>query len=301
MGLFNRNANKHLKIEDVIYKIENDVVDLLSKHQLIKYRIQAEKISSQIKNGKSKIDQEKIQTLNKVIMDIIEHLKISSGQSAGEDLEYLQDITDGMIVGIELSSVKAQYEGNRNIDKILTSKSKDTSTISRLIEKQTQKKAEYELMLKDLKNDVVKAQSKLKKNPIELNNLWRTIQRIENNKNNCDIQIGKLQEALNATEGRYNILEDYELTKVAASTTEYDSNELERIKGESESIKDKMTESNEHIGAIEGINDPNKIMSSTADVSNELDLWLAQQSEDEIEEVVEESKEDKKNPIDIKQ
>jgi uncharacterized protein YPO0396 len=301
MGLFNKKKKESVKLEDVLFKIENDLIDVLNKHQRFKERIQVEKIAAQLKDGQNKLNPDKLSKLNQMISQIIDNLQISKGQSSQEDIEYLQDIADGLIADIDLTSVQAQYEGNRNIEKLLTSKSKDIQAIQKLIIKQTQKKSEYELMLKGLKDDVIKAQSKLKKNPIELNNLWRTIQRLENDKTKCDIQIGKLQEALNASEGRYNILEDYESIKVADAATKYNKDELERIKQASDSILEDMTKNAEHIDTIEGINDPQKILATTADVSNELDLWLAQQSESDEEESQEEVSKEKKEPVEIKQ
>lgn len=292
MPLFNKKQKSPYTLDNLMYMLQNDLMDVLKVKKAYQGKLEVEKILSKMLDIKPKFSQEEIDTFSSMTERVIQNINLSETEDVSNHVEFILDFATSLITKKDVKALQENYLSKQRKYQNESKINKEIVILNGLIEEQKSDKDKIESQLQSIKEYAFKNQDKLKNNPTELRNVRRAIERAEISKNKADQQIGVLNTALYGKQTELNILNQAEEASVIDTVGKVDVSRLTSIKAQTQDKLEKIVQDGDYLDELDKLNQDQLIKTNAQEDTEFLNEWLSSQPKEVIKEKKEEEKEE---------
>lgn len=292
MPLFNKKQKSPYTLDNLMYMLQNDLIDVLKVKKAYQGKLEVEKILSKMLDIKPKFSQEEIDTFSSMTERVIQNINLSETEDVSNHVEFILDFATSLITKKDVKALQENYLSKQRKYQNESKINKEIVILNGLIEEQKSDKDKIESQLQSIKEYAFKNQDKLKNNPTELRNVRRAIERAEISKNKADQQIGVLNTALYGKQTELNILNQAEEASVIDTVGKVDVSRLTSIKAQTQDKLEKIVQDGDYLDELDKLNQDQLIKTNAQEDTEFLNEWLSSQPKEVIKEKKEEEKEE---------
>ena len=293
MPLFNKKQKSPYTLDNLMYMLQNDLIDVLKVKKAYQGKLEVEKILSKMLDIKPKFSQEEINTFSSMTEQVIQNINLSETEDVSNHVEFILDFATSLITKKDVKALKENYLSKQRKYQNESKINKEIVILNGLIEEQRSDKDKIESQLQAIKEYAFKNQDKLKNNPTELRNVRRAIERAEISKNKADQQIGVLNTALYGKQTELNILNQAEEASVIDTVGKVDVSRLTSIKAQTQDKLEKIVQDGDFLDELDKLNQDQLIKTNSQEDTEFLNEWLSSQPKEVDKEKKEEEKEER--------
>jgi hypothetical protein len=293
MPLFNKKQKSPYTLDNLMYMLQNDLIDVLKVKKAYQGKLEVEKILSKMLDIKPKFSQEEINTFSSMTEQVIQNINLSETEDVSNHVEFILDFATSLITKKDVKALKENYLFKQRKYQNESKINKEIVILNGLIEEQRSDKDKIESQLQAIKEYAFKNQDKLKNNPTELRNVRRAIERAEISKNKADQQIGVLNTALYGKQTELNILNQAEEATVIDTVGKVDVSRLTSIKAQTQDKLEKIVQDGDYLDELDKLNQDQLIKTNSQEDTEFLNEWLSSQPKEVDKEKKEEEKEER--------
>jgi hypothetical protein len=293
MPLFNKKQKSPYTLDNLMYMLQNDLIDVLKVKKAYQGKLEVEKILSKMLDIKPKFSQEEINTFSSMTEQVIQNINLSETEDVSNHVEFILDFATSLITKKDVKALKENYLSKQRKYQNESKINKEIVILNGLIEEQRSDKDKIESQLQSIKEYAFKNQDKLKNNPTELRNVRRAIERAEISKNKADQQIGVLNTALYGKQTELNILNQAEEASVIDTVGKVDVSRLTSIKAQTQDKLEKIVQDGDFLDELDKLNQDQLIKTNSQEDTEFLNEWLSSQPKEVDKEKKEEEKEER--------
>jgi hypothetical protein len=293
MPLFNKKQKSPYTLDNLMYMLQNDLIDVLKVKKAYQGKLEVEKILSKMLDIKPKFSQEEINTFSSMTEQVIQNINLSETEDVSNHVEFILDFATSLITKKDVKALKENYLSKQRKYQNESKINKEIVILNGLIEEQRSDKDKIESQLQSIKEYAFKNQDKLKNNPTELRNVRRAIERAEISKNKADQQIGVLNTALYGKQTELNILNQAEEASVIDTVGKVDVSRLTSIKAQTQDKFEKIVQDGDYLDELDKLNQDQLIKTNSQEDTEFLNEWLSSQPKEVDKEKKEEEKEER--------
>jgi len=293
MPLFNKKQKSPYTLDNLMYMLQNDLIDVLKVKKAYQGKLEVEKILSKMLDIKPKFSQEEINTFSSMTEQVIQNINLSETEDVSNHVEFILDFATSLITKKDVKALKENYLFKQRKYQNESKINKEIVILNGLIEEQRSDKDKIESQLQAIKEYAFKNQDKLKNNPTELRNVRRAIERAEISKNKADQQIGVLNTALYGKQTELNILNQAEEASVIDTVGKVDVSRLTSIKAQTQDKLEKIVQDGDYLDELDKLNQDQLIKTNSQEDTEFLNEWLSSQPKEVDKEKKEEEKEER--------
>ena len=292
MPLFNKKQKSTYTLDNLMYMLQNDLIDVLKVKKAYQGKLEVEKILSKMLDTKPTFSQEDIDTFSSMTEQVIQNINLSDTDDVSNHVEFILDFATSLITKRDVKALQENYLSKQRKYQNESKINKEIVILNGLIGEQKGEKDKIEAQLQAIKEYAVKNQDKLKNNPTELRNVRRAIERAELSKNKADQQIGVLNTALYGKQTELNILNQAEEASVIDTVGKVDVSKLTSIKAQTQDKLEKIVQDGDYLDELDKLNQDQLIKTNPQEDTEFLNEWLGSQPKEVKKETNEEEKEE---------
>lgn len=292
MPLFNKKQKSAYTLDNLMYILQNDLIDVLKVKKAYQGKLEVEKILSKMLDTKPKFSQEEINTFSSMTEQVIQNINLSDTEDVSNHVEFILDFATSLITKRDVKALQENYLSKQRKYQNESKINKEIVILNGLIEEQKGDKDKIETQLQAIKEYAFKNQDKLKNNPTELRNVRRAIERAELSRNKADQQIGVLNTALYGKQTELNILNQAEEASVIDTVGKVDVSRLTSIKAQTQDKLEKIVQDGDYLDELDKLNQDQLIKTNAQEDTEFLNEWLGSQPKEVKKEMNEEEKEE---------
>jgi hypothetical protein len=292
MPLFNKKQKSSYTLDNLMYMLQNDLIDVLKVKKAYQGKLEVEKILSKMLDTKPKFSQEEINTFSSMTEQVIQNINLSDTDDVSNHVEFILDFATSLITKRDAKALQENYLSKQRKYQNESKINKEIVILNGLIEEQKGDKDKIETQLQAIKEYAFKNQDKLKNNPTELRNVRRAIERAELTRNKADQQIGVLNTALYGKQTELNILNQAEEASVIDTVGKVDVSRLTSIKAQTQDKLEKIVQDGDYLDELDKLNQDQLIKTNAQEDTEFLNEWLGSQPKEVKKEIKEEDKEE---------
>jgi hypothetical protein len=292
MPLFNKKQKSSYTLDNLMYMLQNDLIDVLKVKKAYQGKLEVEKILSKMLDTKPKFSQEEINTFSSMTEQVIQNINLSDTDDVSNHVEFILDFATSLITKRDVKALQENYLSKQRKYQNESKINKEIVILNGLIEEQKGDKDKIETQLQAIKEYAFKNQDKLKNNPTELRNVRRAIERAELTRNKADQQIGVLNTALYGKQTELNILNQAEEASVIDTVGKVDVSRLTSIKAQTQDKLEKIVQDGDYLDELDKLNQDQLIKTNAQEDTEFLNEWLGSQPKEVKKEIKEEDKEE---------
>ena len=292
MPLFNKKQKSSYTLDNLMYMLQNDLIDVLKVKKAYQGKLEVEKILTKMLDTKPKFSQEEINTFSHMTEQVIQNINLSESEDVSNHIEFILDFATSLITKRDVKALQENYLSKQRKYQNESKINKEIVILNGLIEEQKGDKDKIETQLQAIKEYAFKNQDKLKNNPTELRNVRRAIERAELSRNKADQQIGVLNTALYGKQTELNILNQAEEASVIDTVGKVDVSRLTSIKAQTQDKLEKIVQDGDYLDELDKLNQDQLIKTNAQEDTEFLNEWLGSQPKEVKKEMNEEEKEE---------
>jgi len=293
MSLFRGKKKFKASKDQWMYLLQNDLIDVLKVKKAAREKVVVEGIISKMLQTRPKLSQDQLNDLYNVTEQVVQNINLSEGE-VEEHVSFMDDFTRTVIRNQDAKAIKENYFSTQRKKQNLSNINKEILVLKNLLNEQKEKKGALEEKLDSIKVYVSKHKVKLAKNPTELRNVRKAIERTELARKQADQQIGVLNTSSYGKETQLEILNQAEEARVIDSVGKVDVTELTSVKASSQDKLEQIVKDGESLESLNKMNEDQLIKTNPVEDSDFLSDWLGSEQEESVEQV-EESSEKEEN------
>ena len=281
MALFNKKKKQKITLDQWMYIVQNDLIDVLKVKKAAQEKVVVEGIISKMLETRPNLSQEQLNDLYNVTEQVVKNINLSEGD-VEEHVSFIDDFSGRVIRNQDVKAIKENYFSIQRKKQNLNNINKEISVLKNLLNEQKNKKALLEEKLDSIKLYVSKHKVRIAKNPTELRNVRKTIERTELARKQTDQQIGVLNTSLYGKETQLEILNQAEEARVIDSVGRIDIEQLTSVKASSHDKLEQIVKDGESLESLNRMNEDQLIKTNPVEDSDFLSDWLGNEKEETL-------------------
>ena len=281
MALFNKKKKQKITLDQWMYIVQNDLIDVLKVKKAAQEKVVVEGIISKMLETRPNLSQEQLNDLYNVTEQVVQNINLSEGE-VEEHVSFIDDFSGRVIRNQDVKAIKENYFSIQRKKQNLNNINKEISVLKNLLNEQKNKKALLEEKLDSIKLYVSKHKVRIAKNPTELRNVRKTIERTELARKQTDQQIGVLNTSLYGKETQLEILNQAEEARVIDSVGRIDIEQLTSVKASSHDKLEQIVKDGESLESLNRMNEDQLIKTNPVEDSDFLSDWLGNEKEETL-------------------
>ena len=162
MALFNKKKKQKVTLDQWMYVVQNDLIDVLKVKKAAREKVVVEGIISKMLETRPKLSQEQLNDLYNVTEQVVQNINLSEGE-VEEHVSFMDDFTRTVIRNQDAKAIKENYFSTQRKKQNLSNINKEISVLKNLLNEQKEKKESLEEKLDSIKVYVSKHKVKLAK------------------------------------------------------------------------------------------------------------------------------------------
>jgi hypothetical protein len=256
MKLFGKSKVQDYKLQDIMYLLQNDLIDILKERNDFKNNNETEKVIKLFLDKKHTLNQTQINDFHYVLFNVMNNIKSTQGEIT-KHLVFLSNFSSTILYNKKYQTIMTEYITNENKTSIKDDIQSDIRVLENSINEKKSLKENEETKLKAINEYIKKNLDRIKSKPYEAESIKIEIQGLNNSLEKVNSNLTLLYSQLNSKKTELEIKTRSEDMKLWSKAGETETDELIKIKVAIDIEEEKLKIQNESINLINENNRPN--------------------------------------------